>query len=294
MKSDSVPASIVAPTELNLWDLSRLLWKGKRLIVCVALVVAAVATVIALVLPKTYEAHVLIEPVLKDSREGGMGSALGQLGGLAALAGLSLNGGGAKAEALATLQSEVLTEKYIRDQNLLPILYAKKWNAQTRTWAVSDPKKIPTLWRANEYFGKDVRNVIEDKKTGLYTLSISWTDPVLAARWANDLVELTNNYMRRAAIEQAEANIVYLTAKADKTTTVEMKTTIYTLMQSELKSAMMAEGSQQFALKVIDPAVPPEKAASPKPVLWALASFVAALFLTAGYVVLRAGWIARS
>jgi uncharacterized protein involved in exopolysaccharide biosynthesis len=289
-----VPASQEFPAELSLWELSRLLWKGKVLILSAALVVAIAATVVALILPKQYEAKVLIAPVLRDSRDSAMGGALGQLGGLAALAGLSLNGGGAKAEALATLQSEVLTEKYIRDHDLLPVLYAKKWNAQTRSWNVSDPKKVPTVWKANEYFSKQVRNLSEDKKTGLYSLSITWTDPVLAARWANDLVELTNSYMRQIAIEQAEANIAYLTDKAEKTNTVEMKSTIYTLMQSELKNAMMAEGSRQFALKVIDPAVPPERASSPKPLLWALAGFVGALFLAAGYVVLRAGWIARS
>jgi uncharacterized protein involved in exopolysaccharide biosynthesis len=302
MKDDVSTVRLVEPDppvrefrgELSLWDLARLLWRRKVLILCIAVGFAAAAVSIAELMPKRYEAHVLIAPVARDARDGGLSSSLGQLAGVAALAGLTGIGGGSKAEALATLQSEVLTEKYIREQNLLPILYAKKWDARAHAWLVGNPKDVPTVWRANEYFAKEIRSVSEDKKTSLVIMSITWTDPVLAARWANDLVDLTNGYMRQLAIEQAEANIAYLTAKAEKTTAVEMKATIYTLMQSELKSAMMAEGSQQFALKVIDPAVPPERHSSPKPLLWALAGFVSGFFLSAGYVFFRAGWAARS
>ena len=36
---------------------------------------------------------------------------------------------------------------------------------------------------------KSILSVVEDKKSGLINLSISWKDPEVAADWANDLVK---------------------------------------------------------------------------------------------------------
>jgi uncharacterized protein involved in exopolysaccharide biosynthesis len=225
--------------------------------------------------------------VTRDGRQSALASRLGSLGGLADLAGLTDVTGGSKAEAVATLQSEVVTEKYIRDRDLLPILYAKKWDATRKVWLETDPEKIPTPWKANLLFTKQIREVAESKRNNLVTLTITWKDPVLAAKWANELVTMTNDYMRQITIEQAEANMDYLNAQLAKTSAVEMRQTIYNLMEGELKSAMMARGDRNFALKVIDPAVPPEKPSSPVAAVWTLGGFMGGLFLSMGYVIMR-------
>ncbi len=99
-----------------------------------------------------------------------------------------------KYESLTVLQSEALTEKYISSHNLLPVLYANQWDRGKNTWRSSDVAKVPTLWKANRFF-KKIRSVSTDAKTGMITMTIKWTDPVLAASWANDLVALTNEYL---------------------------------------------------------------------------------------------------
>ncbi len=172
---------------------------------------------------------------------------MSQLGGLAALAGVT-SSGGSRAEALATLQSDLLTQRYIREQNLLPILYSRRWDATKRVWKVADTKQVPTVWQANERFA-DIRTVSDDKKTGLIIVAVTWSDRELAAKWANDLVDLTNNYMRQKAIEQAESNMAYLRDQVEKTNILEMRGIIYSLMQNELKNAMMARGTQEFAIQ---------------------------------------------
>lgn len=247
------------------------IWAHKKLVLAAALGSGVIAGAIALVIPKTYIASIVVSPVASNPNNSGMGSSLSSIatsfGGLASLAGISVPGDSRKYESLAILQSEALTEKYIADKNLLPILYASKWDADKGVWTTSNPQKIPTLWKANRDF-KRIRVVSNDSKTQLTTLSIKWRDPKLAATWANDLVKLTNGYLRDQAIAEAENNIAYLNEQAAKTDVVAIKQGIYSMIQGEINKAMTAKGTADFALKVLDPAVPPEKPSSPQLSIW--------------------------
>jgi len=256
--------------EITFEEVISRIWTRKTLVLVVALGAAAIASAIALVIPKTYIASTVVSPVASNSNNGlggGLSSVASQFGGLASLAGISVPGDSRKYESLAILQSEALTEKYIADRNLLPILYAKEWDAAKGAWTTSDPLKMPTLWKANRDF-KGIRAVSNDSRTQLTTVSIKWKDPKLAATWANDLVKLTNEYLRNQAISEAENNIAYLNAQAAKTDVVAVKQGIYSMIQVEINKAMTAKGTADFALKVLDPAVPPEKPSSPKLSIW--------------------------
>jgi uncharacterized protein involved in exopolysaccharide biosynthesis len=112
-------------------------------------------------------------------------------------------------------------------------------------------------------FKNDIRQVTDDKKSGLIVLSIQWKDPALAAKWANDLVRITNNYLRSKAIEEAERNITYLQDQVLKANAVEVQKGIYSLMEQEINKVMLARGREEYALKVVDPAFAPEKPSSP-------------------------------
>lgn len=231
---------------------------------------------IGLVVQRQYEASTVLSPVTDDSttRGGGLGALASQFGGIASLAGINLLGGasGKRDEAIAVLQSELLTEHYIRDNDLLPVLYAKKWDAAAQKWRDTDPKKVPTLWKANRDF-KKIRAIVDDKKSGMVILSITWTDPKLAAKWANDLVRITNSYLRDKAIKEAQRNIAYLNEQAAKTNVIEAQKSIYSLLESEINKEMLARGREEYALKVVDPAFVPEKPSSAGPLLLGLLGF---------------------
>jgi uncharacterized protein involved in exopolysaccharide biosynthesis len=147
------------------------------------------------------------------------------------------------------------------------VLYSSAWDSQRNTWKATDPAKRPTLWKANQFFhGR--REVTTENKTGLVTMAIKWKDPHLAADWANGLVRMTNDYLRAKAIEESERNIRYLNEQALKADTVGEKQAIYLLLENEINDQMLARGSIEYALRVIDPAQAPERAASPRPIIW--------------------------
>jgi uncharacterized protein involved in exopolysaccharide biosynthesis len=191
--------------------------------------------------------------------------------------------------SVATLQSELLVEKYIRDNDLLPILYSKDWNPAEKRWRVSAPK-VPTVWLGGQYILRDILKVAENSKTGLVTLTISWKDPKLAAEWANGLVAMTNNYLRSKAVAESERNIQFLSGEIAKTNVVVLQQSLYSLMEQEIEKQMLALGNDEYALKVVDPAVQPERPWAPKPVLWGISGFFIGLFLSLAVVIGLADW----
>jgi uncharacterized protein involved in exopolysaccharide biosynthesis len=279
--------------EFSPQELFEILWRGKWPILSVTIVCTLAAAVAARVLPKKYDASILVAPVSSPSggaQFGGISSFASQLGGLASLAGLSAGGDSKKSESIAVLQSEALTEKYIQTNNLLPELYQSKWDPKKMQWTEKDPKKIPTLWMANQFFKKNVRAITTDAKTGLVTLTISWTSPATAAKWANGLVKMTNDSLRDKALIESERNIAYLNAEAAKTTLVQAQQAIFAILQTEIDKAMLARGSEEYAFKILDPATAPEKPSSPRLLTWLFVGMFGSLFLIVSGVLIRASW----
>jgi uncharacterized protein involved in exopolysaccharide biosynthesis len=269
--------------EISIRDLLNIVKKRGVLVMCFTLIGGLAAGIAAFIVPKQYEASIVLSPV--SSTSGGLiGSAASQLGGLAALAGISVGSDSKKSESVAFLQSNGLAIRYIQNNNLLPILYAKKWNVALKNW--KKPDDPPTVWKGAQYLKKDLRKVATDAKTGIVTLTIRWTDPALAAEWANGLVRMANDHLRNRAIEESERNISYLGAEAAKTNVVEARQAIYTVLQNELNKSMIARGSEEYAFKVVDAAVSPEKPASPIKILWVVVGMSAGLFISLGIIFL--------
>lgn len=247
----------------------------------------AVAGIAAVVMPKKYRATIIVAPAESKSVGGGaLGSLASEFGGLASIAGLSMRGDSRKSEAIATLQSDVLTRGYVQRKNLLPVLFADKWDAAAGKWREQAPGRIPTLWKASQLIDKKVRGVTENPKTGLVTLTITWTDPKLAAEWANDLVTATNDYMRGKAIVQTERNMSFLKEQAAATDIAQVRSAIYSMLESEIKNAMVSRGTDEYALKVIDPAVPPERHDSPRLSIWVGVALLSGLTVAVLFVLL--------
>jgi len=278
-----------ASPDIKLKSLAEILSRDRRLIIIIAGIFTLIAGVGAYFQEKQYKGSVQFSVLTDDQKGGGAGAMMSQVGALASLAGVSIGGTSQKFEAMALLQSRHLTEKFIEQNNLLPILFPKLWDAKAGRWISNDPKKIPTLWKGDAQF-KKIRSVVQDPKTELVTLNILWRDPVLAAQWANGLITLTNAESREKVLTDSDRHIAYLRDQASKTQLVPVQEALSNLMEGEYRQAMMAGGNQEYALKVIDPALVPETPASIRRIFIVLGGLLGGLFVACLFVFLRSSW----
>ena len=251
--------------EIRLADLWNIVWAGKWKIIGITFVFAVASVAYALLATEWYRSEVLLAPAETSD----VPALPGQLGGLAALAGVSI-GGGDSVEAVATLMSRGFARRFIEDEGLLTVLLADQWDPEAKRWISDNPDDQPDMRDAVRAFHEDILRVDEDRGTGLVTVAIEWTDPDLAAAWASVLVRRLNEELRAKTLEEAETNVAYLQEEMQKTNVVTLQQAIGRLVESELQKLMLARGTQEFAFRTIDPAEPPDRRIRPKRALIAV------------------------
>jgi uncharacterized protein involved in exopolysaccharide biosynthesis len=184
-------------------------------------------------------------------------SSLGSVGGLAALAGINLPSRDSEIEeTLAVLRSRQFTEDFIVRNNLAPELFSKLWDKRTGKWKVPADKQ-PTLNKAFKALD-GLRKINREPKTGLITLQIDWPDRAYAAELANSMVEQLNAEMRARATKAADASMGYLEKELAATTEVGTREAISRLIESQVKQRMLANVTQEYALRFVDRALVPD------------------------------------
>lgn len=211
-----------------------------------------------------YRATTLLAPATSERGADVVGFASSALGGLASGLGIGGPRDAETEEALAVLQSREFTESFVVGKKIMPKLFAGKWDAASGAWKV-DEEHQPTPGKAYKYFDKRVRSVLQDRKTGLVTIQIDWTDRNEAADWANELVRQLNTEMRTRAIAKAEASMRFLENELQSTTTVEARAAISRLIESQVKQRMLANVTQDYSFRVVDRAIAADKDDPVKP-----------------------------
>jgi uncharacterized protein involved in exopolysaccharide biosynthesis len=241
-------------------ELRRVLKRGWRVMAASALLFGITAGIVGFLMTPVYRVSTILIPDETGERGGVLGSAMGQLGGLAAIAGLGFGNAtqNATTEALAVLQSRQFLQEFIDENRLMPKLFPKEWDRDTSNWK-SSLRKVPTPFMAYKRFSQSIMDVYQDKKTDLVTLVINWTDRGEAADWANRLVDMVNARMRERAIAEADQTIHFLQQELRGADTVEVRSAISSMMESQLKVKAVASVRKQYAFRVIDPAIAPDK-----------------------------------
>jgi uncharacterized protein involved in exopolysaccharide biosynthesis len=276
--SDAI--SVLEDDDFDLAALVRAAWQHKTLVILITLVAGAISVVFALTLTPIYRADIVITEARDSSLNAAPlgNSVLGQLGGLASIAGINLSSVQSQSRlSQAVLKSRYLVDEFIERNNLIPVLFARS------------KEKKPTLWLAVQMFQNGIMRISDDARQGKTTVTIDWTDPEVAARWANEFVALANEVLRARALDESNRNVAYLTEQIDKTNVVELQRVMYNLIENETKTLMMANARQEYAFVVVDPATVPERRLSPNRRFIVMAGTVAG-FVAAIAIVFALDW----
>jgi uncharacterized protein involved in exopolysaccharide biosynthesis len=253
---EPVPTDVVDLT--SVWAQVTARWP---LMVAIVAGFTGAATGAAFVMTPVYRATTVLAPATnQNSGRGLLSSALSDLGGVAALAGLDVGKLDPQTEeAMAVLGSREFTESFVHDFDLMPKLFLGRWDAAHHTWKPSWWRDPPTPAKAFELFERRIRVVNADKKSGLISVQIDWRDRNEAAAWANELVRRVNEEMRTRAIEQADASMAYLEKELQAAQTVTARDAVSRLMETQIKQRMVATVSREYAFTVVDRALPPDR-----------------------------------
>ena len=142
----------------------------------------------------------------------------------------------------------------------MPIMFPDEWDDQNKRWKQDF---TPDEWDAY-YLFSGAMLISEDPVTGLVGLSIQWNNPEIAAKIANDLVDYLNQHIRNQEIEEKTKSIQFLQEELKKTELVSAQTVLFNIVEDQTKSIMLANVRNEYAFKIIDPAVKPKNRFSPK------------------------------
>jgi len=266
--------------EIDLRELFGVLRAGKVKIIAITAMFAVAAVIYALSVPNQYKATALLAPAQSDG--GGLSGALGQLGGLASLAGVSLGGGesGEAQIAQEIMKSWSYIEGFIADNNIAVEVYAAEgWSKGSNTlqinndaydieankWLLEDESgaiKPPNSWQLFQAFS-GMLSVFEDKKSGLVSVSIEYYSPQIAKQWVDMYVESINRFMQQRQIDKVTRNINYLQEQIEKTAIAEMQEVFYTIIEEQTKNKMLAEASPDYVFVAVGPSMVPELKSQP-------------------------------
>lgn len=267
--------------EIDLKKLASIVWKGKFYIFCSITIFAIISLLYAISLNNIYKSEVL---VASASQQQGGGMLSGQLGGLAALAGVNIGGSSGVDKttlALETIKSREFVSKFIQNHNILiELMAAEDWqlatntlvidqkiyDSKSKTWVreVDFPKKTePSMQEAYKMFTKAF-NVTKDAKSGIIALSFKHYSPYFAKQVLDWIILDINEEMKVKDIQESEQSIVYLEKQIANTNISEVKSTLSSLIEEQTKTLMLANTRSEYMFKIVDPAIVPEEVFEPK------------------------------
>jgi len=247
--------------EIDLRKLFDAMWDDKWIIVASATILSVIAVLISISLPNVYKSEALLSPVVSEA---GAGQAMSNIGGLASLAGISLQAQpvGNTTKALKKLRTLSFYEDNILPNIFLPDLMAlKSWdsknnkiiydknifNNETQTWS-----KIPSPQKSYKQF-KRVLAFTQDYDTGFVTISIRHESPYIAQEWTNLIVNELNNFFRTNDKREAQAAMDFLNTQMAQTSYTEIKQVIAQLLQNKMQQLTLIEANDFYVFSYLDP-----------------------------------------
>lgn len=271
--------------EIDVRELWGVLVEERWLIVWITSFFAITSIIISIMLPNIYRSEALLAPA-SESEQASLTRLAGQFGGLAGLAGVSLGGASLDKTTLSLeiVKSRAFITQFIEKHQIqVPLMASVGWDFKAREWIIDetiydvDKRKWikeyetrqgpgPSALEMHRVFLERL-SVSRANDTGLVTMSLESQSPEEARRWLSLLIKDLNEYMRKGDIDEANANIAYLTDQLKRTSVAEMQKIFYQLVEQQTKTVMLAEAKDEYVFKVIDPPQIPEQKAKPKRML---------------------------
>jgi hypothetical protein len=275
------------------WLLAELLAefrKHLRPLAAVFVACGVAAFVASFLIPVRYESRAVLSPV-NEASSSSLGALASQLSGLAGIAGIKPPdaSGDRTVVTLATMQSRGFQVDFATRHGLVPELFPWRYDEARKAWKGEVwpiRKGPPTEQEIFDAMGGAV-DIAQDPLTGLVSVDILERTPEGARRLAGDFVREVNDRMRTIEVKEAERSIEHLKRQIAGTEVAELRQVFYGIISERTKNALLANVSEEFALRTVDPPSLPDRPARPRRLLIAALAAVLGVILFSGWIIVR-------
>ena len=267
-----------------------ILWNNKFYIMFGTLFICLCFIIYAYKLPNKYQSSAILS--IASSQESPSSSASG-LSSLASLAGISSISDGEDSSSLAieTIRSRILLKRILDSNNFINKLYAAEsfdmnsekiiydndiYNDSLNKWI----EKEPSLLEVHKLYLQDILSIGKDKRTGFINISITHQSPIFAKNLIEIIVLECNKLVKEKDLKESSDALDYLYNFSGETSIQEVKKSINSLIESNLKTQMYANISNYYLLEYLDPPLIPEEKISPRRSMIAILGFVLGFFVS--------------
>jgi len=271
VKSQNNDRDNASDEEIDLREISKVLWGGKSLIASITVLGAVISVVTSLMLTNIYRSESILQP--RDSEALG---GLSQFSGLASMAGISLpsSTGGSTVEIIEIIKSRQFVKHLITFDEVLPSLVAaERYDALSRKLIFNDEiydqdsgtwlkgptadKDKPSFIDAHITYTKMVE-IAQDNKTGLVSINVEHISPVFAKEFLDLIISEANGWKRNKDMTSTDEALTFLNEELSRTPVAPIRESINQLIEGQLEKRMMAQIHEDYALTVIEPPFIPE------------------------------------
>ena len=243
--------------ELSLIAIWKVLVERKLLVIVFTTLTAMGAIYYTLTLPTIYKSEVLMVPVDNNSSTESLSSIISSTVGFIPGVGKG-NFGVVIRQELARLKTRLFLVDFIISKNLKPILFSNYWDKDKSQWIGVEPSNED----AYKLLSKMITVQLDPRdKASIMSVSMEWEDPIsieAVSVTLNGLIEKINNDAKGRAVRQSEMAIDFLKKEIGRTDVVDLRETLYNVLEQEMKKKMLSSIGNEFVFLVIEPAVTPE------------------------------------
>ena len=254
-------ASYIEEDEIDLRELWQTIVKGKKVIAFIVLFVTTLTFIYALKLPNVYTSKSILIPSADES-----GPSLGGLGGLAAMAGVSIGGGGSMTPDVAfnsLLANYEFMKKFII-KNEINKRYSGEAFDENYVFALGyrgvyslfKSSKDETITQEEEIFKLigDVRknfSISSDKKTALITVSYSDSDRTYPPFVINAFLKDASKYLVDNNLNIIDSKLGYFQTELRKAEGFEMRQSLSAMISKILEEKVMMQSKTYYQCDVL-------------------------------------------
>lgn len=286
--------SIFLEEEVDIFQIAVVVRKYLKFLFIFVVVAVFLTAVVLLRMRDIYTSSAVILPVSQEKAVG-LPSIAKELGGVGVTSLLPVST--SYSEIIALLDSNILLRKMVEKHDLLPVLLYERWNEEEKRWeppgfsvgmvlsyfkkvigrnrrhgaANRNAKGVPTVQDGVRALRRMIA-IREEKEKGTIRISVSYPDPEVSEKLARLILDTLRDHMTREVKRVALINKKSLEEQVNKISDPFILQKIYALIAKQIETFTMAEASENFAFKIIDPPVVPDRPSKPKRRLLLIAS----------------------